>query len=302
MKSGTDSHVLAAYLRLSCEDGDMSGKSESNSISNQRKLIEHYVISHSDLAELQYTEYIDDGYSGTNTARPSFRKMISRSREGKINCIIVKDMSRFARNYLTLGDYMEQIFPALGIRFISINDHYDSKEQTSYLQSMSAALHGLVYSYYSHDLSKKNEINIKARIKNGTYTVHSPYGYKTDWKNYRFEIDPEAAVVVRLIFDLTLSGHTPANTAKLLNDCQIPSPSGYARLHPELGKPWHQSPDRTPLWTVRQIKRILRNETYTGKQTLNKTYVNAPNHIKLATPISNGGLTLTPPGYSTGIR
>ena len=107
MKTSTDSTILAAYLRLSREDGDIAeGKEESNSITNQRKLIEQYLLSHPDLAELEYTEYVDDGYTGTNTARPSFQSMISRARNGEIGCIIVKDMSRFSRNYLTLGDYV----------------------------------------------------------------------------------------------------------------------------------------------------------------------------------------------------
>ena len=129
MKTCTDSTILAAYLRLSREDGDITeGKEESNSITNQRKLIEQYLLSHPDLTELEYTEYVDDGYTGTNTARPSFQSMISRAKNGEIGCIIVKDMSRFSRNYPTLGDYVEQILPMLGVRFISINDGYDSKE------------------------------------------------------------------------------------------------------------------------------------------------------------------------------
>ena len=282
MKTSTDSTILAAYLRLSREDGDITeGKEESNSITNQRKLIEQYLLSHPDLAELEYTEYVDDGYTGTNTARPSFQSMISRAKNGEIGCIIVKDMSRFSRNYLTLGDYVEQILPMLGVRFISINDGYDSKEQTSYLQSMSTALHGLVYAYYSKDLSKKRSANTKARMQNGTYIIQSPYGYKTNWKEYRFEIDYEAAEVVRLIFDLVLTGNRPNAITQILNECRIPTPYVYARLHSKRNKPC--SNIKVPLWSVTQVKRIIKNETYTGKLTMNKTYVNKPDHVKQTT-------------------
>lgn len=284
MNLGTDSTVLAAYLRLSREDGDITEeKEESNSITNQRKLIEQYLLSHPDLEELEYTEYADDGYTGTNTARPSFQSMISKARNGEINCIIVKDMSRFSRNYLTLGDYIEQILPMLGVRFISINDHYDSKEQTSYLQSMSAALHGLVYAYYSKDLSKKKGANIEARMKKGTYIVKAPYGYTTNWKQYRFEIDPEAAEVVRLIFDLVLTGNSPNAITQILNECQIPTPHVYANLHTEHKKQYQNCQTKVPLWSLTQVKRIIKNETYTGKLTMNKTYVNKPRNIKQKT-------------------
>lgn len=281
MNLGTDSTILAAYLRLSLADGDLeNGKNESNSIANQRKLIRQYLLSHPDLERLEYTEYVDDGYSGTNTARPSFQSMISKARNGEINCIIVKDMSRFSRNYLTLGDYVEQILPVLGVRFIAINDHYDSKEQISYLQSMSIALHGLVYAYYSKDLSKKKGLNIKARMKKGTYIAKSPYGYKTNWKQYRFEIDPEAAEVVRLIFDLVLTGNSPNAITQILNECQIPTPYVYAQLHPDMNQLYLNSKTKVPLWSSPQVKRILHNETYTGKLIMNKTYMNKPDQIK----------------------
>lgn len=122
------SFTLAAYLRLSKADGDLSEKNESNSISNQRTLIKNYLLTHPDLSAMKYREFVDDGYTGTNTQRPAFKKLIAQAKAGKIHAVIVKDLSRFSRDYLVLGDYVEQIFPMLGIRFLSINDHYDSKE------------------------------------------------------------------------------------------------------------------------------------------------------------------------------
>lgn len=129
MKTCTDSTILAAYLRLSREDGDITeGKEESNSITNQRKLIEQYLLSHPDLAELEYTEYVDDGYTGTNFNRPAFQKMIVDLKQGDIKVIIVKDLSRLGRDYIGVGDYIEQIFPLMGVRFIAVNNSFQQRQ------------------------------------------------------------------------------------------------------------------------------------------------------------------------------
>ena len=128
MKTCTDSTILAAYLRLSREDGDITeGKEESYSITNQRKLIEQYLLSHPDLAELEYTEYVDDGYTGTNFNRPAFQKMIVDLKQGDIKVIIVKDLSRLGRDYIGVGDYIEQIFPLRGVRFIAVNNSFQQR-------------------------------------------------------------------------------------------------------------------------------------------------------------------------------
>ena len=119
---------LASYLRLSRLDAGIhtSEKQESNSINNQRLLIKSFLSLHPELLEMPYREYVDDGYTGTNTKRPAFQRLLSDVRSGKIGVIIVKDMSRFSREFIVLGDYVEQIFPLFGVRFISINDNYDS--------------------------------------------------------------------------------------------------------------------------------------------------------------------------------
>ena len=282
MKTAADSRVLAAYLRLSLEDGDKEQGDESNSIINQRKLIERYLLSHPDLAALEYTEFVDDGYSGTNTARPSFRNMIKQVKAGKIQCIIVKDMSRFSRNYLTLGDYVEQILPMHGVRFVSINDPYDSKEVDSYLQSMSAALQGIVYDYYSKDLSNKQQASIHYRMATGQFRIPSaPYGYKINRETHRLEIEPEAAVIVRMIFDQALKGDTLQGIAETLNNCHIPPPGIYARLHPELRLPCRNQPEKYPFWTSQKVARILKNNVYTGTLELGKTYRCKPRQVKI---------------------
>lgn len=278
MNPKNHSHVIAAYLRLSQADGDLDSKTESNSISNQRKLIEHYLLSHPDLSDMEYTEYIDDGYTGVNTARPSLQMMLHKVRSGEIQCIIVKDMSRLSRDYLTLGDYVEQFFPMQGVRFIAINDGYDSKEQSAYLQSMSIALQGLFYDYYSKDLSRKRSLSNIERMKNGFLPPNAPFGYRTDRKKQQYEPDPEAAVIVRLIFDLVLAEYNLTEIVNLLNDSHIPTPNTYNKRHPELRKPVIPSTKPQPVWRKLQISRIIHNPVYKGTLIMHKSYTSLSEH------------------------
>lgn len=278
MNQKNHSHVIAAYLRLSQADEDLDSKAESNSISNQRKLIEHYLLSHPDLSDMEYTEYIDDGYTGVNTARPSLQMMLHKVRSGEIQCIIVKDMSRLSRDYLTLGDFVEQFFPMQGVRFIAINDGYDSKEQSAYLQSMSIALQGLFYDYYSKDLSKKRSLSNIERMKNGFLPQNAPFGYRTDRKKQQYEPDPEAAVIVRLIFDLVLAEYGLTEIVNLLNDSHIPTPNTYNKRHPELRKPVIPSTKPQPVWRKLQISRIVHNPVYKGTLITHKSYTSLSEH------------------------
>ena len=278
MNQKNHSHVIAAYLRLSQADEDLDSKTESNSISNQRKLIERYLLSHPDLSDMEYTEYIDDGYTGVNTARPSLQMMLHKVRSGEIQCIIVKDMSRLSRDYLTLGDYVEQFFPMQGVRFIAINDGYDSKEQSAYLQSMSIALQGLFYDYYSKDLSKKRSLSNIERMKNGFLPQNAPFGYRTDRKKQQYEPDPEAAVIVRLIFDLVLAEYGLTEIVNLLNDSHIPTPNTYNKRHPELRKPVIPSTKPQPVWRKLQISRIVHNPVYKGTLITHKSYTSLSEH------------------------
>ena len=278
MNQKNHSHVIAAYLRLSQADEDLDSKTESNSISNQRKLIEHYLLSHPDLSDMEYTEYIDDGYTGVNTARPSLQMMLHKVRSGEIQCIIVKDMSRLSRDYLTLGDLVEQFFPMQGVRFIAINDGYDSKEQSAYLQSMSIALQGLFYDYYSKDLSKKRSLSNIERMKNGFLPQNAPFGYRTDRESQQYAPDPEAAVIVRLIFDLVLAKYSLTEIVNLLNDSHIPTPNTYNKRHPELRKPIIPSTKPKPVWRKLQISRIIHNPVYKGTLITHKSYTNLSEH------------------------
>lgn len=257
-------NIIAAYLRLSKADRDRSEKDESNSITNQRSLIKNYLITHPDLATMDYQEFVDDGYTGTTTMRPAFKKLISLAKAGRIQTIIVKDLSRFSRDYLLLGDYIEQIFPMIRVRFISINDHYDSKSSDSYLESMNTALQSLVYSYYVKDLSKKRAAGVEYRMKNGTFIGPAPYGYVTDWENHCYRVDPDAASVVRMIYSFAAQGMKKAAIANCLNEQHIMTPAQYNAAHPQFGKVGHKWQTAQPLWDYSKVSNILDNPVYLG--------------------------------------
>lgn len=261
---------VAAYLRLSIADEDKDMDAESNSIHGQRALIKRHLMLHPELSGLRYTEYIDDGISGTTTARPSFQRMLQAARNKKISCIIVKDLSRFSRDYIVLGDYVEQIFPMLGIRFISINDHYDSTANASSLMTMNMALMGLVYDYYSKDQSKKRSSTIEYRMEKGYFDAHAPYGYLTNPGTHSFDIDPEAGYTVRLIFLLASRGMPPLEIAATLNDLEIMTPAEYNASHPELKKGGKHWKTRQPLWNTSKVRNILTSRTYLGELKLTK--------------------------------
>ena len=152
-----DNKKTALYIRLSDEDNNVDGivKAESNSVSAQRILIRDY-MQRNGLSNMADTlEYVDDGFSGTNFQRPAFQRMMDDAKQGKIGCIIVKDFSRFGRDHLETGNYLERIFPLLGIRFISVNDQFDSEDCMGMTGGMSVALKNIINSMYSRDLSKK---------------------------------------------------------------------------------------------------------------------------------------------------
>ena len=155
-------YVIALYIRLSQEDRDVSlraDKAESNSITNQRALLWDFIKSREEFAGCTVIEKCDDGYSGVHfDSRPEFTELIELAKAGKVNCIIVKDFSRFGRNYVELGDYLEQYFPFLGVRFISVNDNYDSKDFEGTTGGLDVAFKNMIYDFYSREFSKKQRI------------------------------------------------------------------------------------------------------------------------------------------------
>lgn len=265
---------LACYIRLSHSDDDLDeNQYESSSISNQRELIHNYLAAHPEFDHWRIQEFVDDGYSGTSENRPEFQRMVRLARQGKIQCIIVKDFSRFARNYIIVGDYIEQIFPFLNIRFISINDQYDSAVSTSLSDNMSVVLKSILNSYYSRDLSAKMFSCNTQRMKNGDFVGTPCFGYKLNPERTHFIIDPEPAKIVRHIFDLALSGLTRPEIVKILNDEELITPAAYNRQH---GHDRNNIVTTQPLWDHIKVSRVLREPAYTGTLVMRKRVSLAP--------------------------
>ena len=257
---------VAIYLRLSKEDDDLScssgSKNESNSISNQRKLIYDFMKSHPGL-EL-YDEYKDDGKSGSNFDRAEFQRMMKDIEEGNVNCVIVKDQSRFGRNYIDVGKYKEKIFPKLGVRFITINEGYDSLSATS-SDDLAFTINSFVYDFYIRDISTKIRTNLTAKKQNGEYAgAFVAYGYVKDSDDKsKLVVDPFAANVVRDIFRWKIEGLSPQNIAIRLNELGIPSPAEYKRLSGSNYKTSFQTSSKA-IWSHVSVRRILKNEIYLG--------------------------------------
>lgn len=164
--------VIGKYIRLSQSDQDLmkkENKSESESISHQKALIQNYINDSAELKGSVQYEFFDDGYSGTNFQRPSFERLLEKIKNGEINCVIVKDFSRFGRDYIELGDYLERIFPFMGVRFISINDHYDSVDYKGTTGGLDVVMKNIVYDYYSKDLSVKVKMAKYQKMKQEMY-------------------------------------------------------------------------------------------------------------------------------------
>ena len=248
---------VAEYIRLSREDGD---KAESDSIGNQRKLIADYLQGKDDL--VLYDTYVDDGFTGTNFQRPAFVRMIEDIETGNVNCVIVKDLSRFGRDYIDTGKYLERYFPERGVRFISVTDNIDSIKQA---YDMLLPIKNIFNEQYARDISKKVHSAMRTKQKAGEFIGAFPsYGYKkspTD-KN-KLVIDEYAAGVVRRIFRMYISGIGKNSIAAVLNKEGIVCPSEYKKLSGENYRNSHKL-ESTSYWTYSTINRLLQNEMYMG--------------------------------------
>ena len=259
--------ILAKYIRLSQED---ENEGESNSIRNQRELLNAFVESSPDLSQYEVVEFCDDGYSGTNFDRPGVKALLDEVRAGNIQCIIVKDLSRFGRNYIDIGDYLEQIFPFLGVRFISVNDRFDSNDFDGTTGGLDVGFRNLIYSLYSKDLSQKVRSAKKTRMEKGEFIgSHAPYGYaKSSENRKKLVIDEKAAAVVRRIFAVADEGKNAVRIAAILNAENIPTPYGYKRLMGCDRK--YNVVGNTNHWHNTTILTIIRDERYTGKMVNGK--------------------------------
>lgn len=250
----------ALYVRLSREDGD---KVESESILSQKAYLQDFLKGRSDLR--LYQIYVDDGWSGTNFDRPQFLSMIEDIRARRVNCVIVKDLSRFGRNYIESGRYLETFFPMMRVRFISVNDHIDSYADPGSLGNMIVPMKNVMNDEYCRDISTKVRSSLNIRRSQGKFIgSFAAYGYRKDPADHnRLLIDEEAAQVVRSIYAWFLGGQSVLGIAQRLNAQGIPNPSEYKRRQ---GLKYRHPAGKKldGLWPDSSVRRILRNELYTG--------------------------------------
>lgn len=273
MRISNQKYDAGAYERLSREDeiAALGARNESNSISNQRDLIQKFVESHPEIEIVK--EYADDGFSGVDFERPAFLQMIEDIKAGVINCVIVKDLSRFGRNYIEVGKYLEEIFPVYGVRFIAISENYDSAFTNGGNEQLVIPFMNLVNDAYCRDISIKTRTSLEMKQQKGEYVgAFAPYGYrKAPDDNHLFLVDEEAAAVVKRIFELTIGGMSNGKLAALLNQEGVPSPTEYKRLHGE-NFVCHFQKNRKAQWSALVIRQILGNRVYLGVMEQGKTY------------------------------
>ena len=250
-------YQTAGYIRLSIED---SGKTDGYSLENQEKLVRDYIADQQDMR--LYRLYIDNGATGTVFERPAFDEMMQDMKDGKINCIVVKDLSRLGRNYLEAGNYLEQIFPFFRVRFISITDGYDSNSPDVTDESLIIPLKNIINEGYAKDISLKITTSFESRKKQGQFMGRYPvYGYLKDPANKNhLIINPETCGIVRRIFQMRDSGMALGAIASQLNEEGIPSPARYLWIKGLSKEERHQD----SYWDRINVKRLLTNKMYLG--------------------------------------
>lgn len=260
------------YLRISREDGD---KAESDSIANQRDLITAFLEKHPEITLRE--EWVDDGYTGVNFDRPDFIRMMESVKNKKTNCIIVKDFSRLGRNFIETGKYIEKIFPFMGVRFISVNDDYDSAKPRTASDNLIVPVKNLMNDAYCRDISIKIRSHQDIKRRKGQFIApFAMFGYlKNPEDKHHLIIDEFAAGVVKDMFHLMLDGYSSESIANRLNEQGIPSPLEYKRL---LGSTYKTPFRRNPkaVWTATAVLRILKNPVYIG--TLEQGKRSSPNY------------------------
>lgn len=258
----TEKYKAAVYLRISKEDGD---KEESYSITNQRDLALNFLDGHPEI--VSYTEFVDDGYSGSNFERPNFKKMIDLITRGKINCVVVKDLSRFAREYIGAGYFLEKLFPSLGIRFISINDGIDYADDESDNMKLVMIFKNIMNDSYLRDTSVKIRSNLEIKRKKGEYIGSLvTYGYlKSADDKHKIVVDQCVVEVIRNIYNKKILGFSAYAIADKLNLEKVPSPAEYKKYLKAASKGMeYKNEYQAAKWSAKAVIRILTNEIYTG--------------------------------------
>ena len=259
-----DNCVIAKYIRLSLEDG----KSDSVSIESQRLLLDNH-IAESEYEDATVLEFVDNGFSGTNYERPGVQELLEHVRGGKVSCVLVKDFSRFGRNAIETGYFIERVFPFFGVRFISVDDGFDSAEHMGDTGGLEVSFKFLMHEYYSRDLSKKITTAKRMKMQHGmAVSKNGTFGYKLD-NGRKMVVDPPAAAVVRLIFSLYSEGKSLADIEKHLYAEKIPTPAAYKKQKRQTA----QDERFGCVWQKSVILSILRDERYTGVYIAGKTKV-----------------------------
>lgn len=274
MKAGS-TYKAALYMRLSKDD---DGTSESASITTQRKMLRSYAA---DQGFQVFDEYVDDGWSGTNFDRPDFKRMIADIEAGKVNLVLTKDLSRLGRDYITAGQYTEIYFPSRGVRYIAINDGYDSDSPYTDI----APFKNVINEMYARDTSKKIRSAFTTKMRDGAYiAAFAPYGYQKDPadKNH-LVVDTQSGEIVKQIFRLAANGALPIEIARTLNAQGTPSPAVYRCMTHE-GLDVNQYSQRQE-WTSATITKMLRNVVYLGHIAQGKTTrVSFKSHLTVSNP------------------
>ena len=269
--SKINSYNACIYARLSRDDGD---KLESDSIINQKALIRDFLSKHPEIHAV--SEKTDDGYSGVNFDRPAFQEMMEDIRSGKINCVVVKDLSRFGRNYIEAGNYIERVFPFLGVRFIAINDNYDSLDRNQ-SDSLIIPFKNLINDAYCKDISVKIRSQLEIKRKKGQFIgAFATYGYLKDEEDHnKLVVDTYASEIVRAIFKWKIQGMSQGRIANKLNMQGVLCPMEY-KLSLGMKVQTNFRVHKKALWSSKTVTRILTNEIYTGVLVQGK--VGTPNY------------------------
>lgn len=255
--------TIAIYVRLSLEDG---AEGDSASIINQRHLLLDFIRNAPDLYGEKIVEFSDDGYSGKNFDRPGVQALLEAVRRGEIQCILVKDISRFGRDYITVGNYITQVFPFLDVRFIAVNDNFDSRRKGD-IDSLDRAFRALIYDLYSRDISKKVK-SAKRRLAERGVNINpvAPYGYQKAPDDKHLLIpNPDTAVVVQRIFTLVAEGTSTEKVAEILNTEGVPTPSQAKAGTPSGHANWQPN-----YWRRNTVDWILRDRQYIGSMVYGK--------------------------------